>query len=161
MSSNKRLVLPTRRIGILSLCLCGISLVLAIIFMTCGKGDLAIIFFLFFGVILLLITPILLTFVTPALDRKAVDSYVALLSEVRTSAKLIVKSISTHSQPSMNRAMFTVASSFDLTFELPDKKRICFKVNEEVYNTVLENDEGLLMYKEDGNQRWFIKFQHR
>lgn len=46
-----------------------------------------------------------------------------------------------------------------ISFEFFDGTRKNFSTNINQYNTIIENEEGLLTYKENGNNIWFIDFQ--
>ena len=97
----------------------------------------------------------------PKINGKALDKYINDLPEIKASAKVISKNTSTGSQPAFNHAQFVVVSVYDITFELAGKKRLCFKVGDAQFNTIVENDEGTLIYKEGGGQQYFLSFQPR
>ena len=45
-----------------------------------------------------------------------------------------------------------------ITFTLPDGERKDFEVSAHTYNTVMENDSGLLTFRESQNGRFFVRF---
>ena len=97
--------------------------------------------------------------VAPKLNGKALDKYLSLLPEIKVPAKVALKNTSTQSQASFNRAGFVVASVFNITFEFADKQRLVFRFDEQLFNTILENEEGTLTYKEGGGRKYFISFE--
>jgi len=48
-----------------------------------------------------------------------------------------------------------------ITFELPDGSRKVFKVSRHQYYTILETEQGLLTYKEQRRNTYFIDFQRQ
>ena len=50
-------------------------------------------------------------------------------------------------------------SDMYISFEFPDGTRKNFRVNADVYNTILEGEEGILTYHELGDTRVFVSFQ--
>lgn len=54
-----------------------------------------------------------------------------------------------------------IVTTYFVSFEFPDGNRKNFSVNIAQYNTILENEVGLLTYKEHGNDLMFINFQRQ
>jgi Protein of unknown function (DUF2500). len=78
------------------------------------------------------------------------------IPEQKTSAKLILKTV-------LRTAVFTgkviiPTTRLCVAFEFSDRTRKDFTVPHEIYNTVLENESGVLVYKEQGKYRYFVKF---
>ena len=48
-----------------------------------------------------------------------------------------------------------------ISFLFSDGSRKNFNVNINTYNTIMENDTGILTYKQNGNVLFFIDFQHQ
>ena len=68
---------------------------------------------------------------------------------VETPAKVFSKA--------MNNGRYM--SSYYIAFLLPGGKRKNFIVSVEQYNTVAENEEGILTYKKYKRQIWFVSFR--
>ncbi len=158
MSNNKKLFLPGKFIGSILIALMVIFLVLTCVsFMVRAFYGLRYVF----AILTMVMIPIAFIFagrIAPKLNGKAMDKFVNELPEIRVPARVVEKSVGSASQTAMNHAGFVVVSIFNLTFEMPDNKRLYFRVTEDQYNTIMENDEGTLVYKDIGTQRWFIDF---
>ena len=74
-------------------------------------------------------------------------------------ANLILK----NAQPANNYGYYGLywygaGMSYYMTFELPDKSRKVFTVDDDIYHSILENEAGILTYKEKGKLKEFVSF---
>lgn len=158
MSRDKKPSVPGKILLNLSFLITGILIALMIYFGLNDEGFLAIVFLISWIIFFFLSLSYTMSNAAK-LNGRALNKFVARLPEIKTQARVLNKNTGTGSAPEFNRAGFVVVSVYNITFELSDKRRIVFRVNEEQYNTVLENEEGMLSYKENNGQRWFISFQ--
>ena len=56
---------------------------------------------------------------------------------------------------------YAVVSIHTITFEFENKSRIVLHVQLQQYNQILENDIGILTYKENQGQLIFINFERQ
>ena len=56
---------------------------------------------------------------------------------------------------------YGVRTIYYVSFSFPDGARKNFTVDVDAYNTLQENDIGVLIYKENGKHLFFIDFEHR
>jgi|GEM_PF-3198805 len=95
------------------------------------------------------------------INGKATANYWARFPEIKTHAKLIGKTTFTDTQTVYQYrrgAHVSVQPKFNLTFELPDKQRLPFTVDENLFSTSFEKEEGILTYKETDGKRYFVSF---
>lgn len=80
---------------------------------------------------------------------------------IQTHAKVICKnSVATSYRPGMQDYVY-VYDTLSITFETQDGRRLVFSVTQEQYSQYLENDIGVLSYKECDGQLFFINFERQ
>lgn len=85
----------------------------------------------------------------------------ATLPEMRVYAKIVTKNSVTNSyHPDLLEYVY-VYDNLTITFETQDGKRLVFPVTQEQYSLYLENDTGILSYKECDGQLIFINFERQ
>ena len=81
--------------------------------------------------------------------------------EIRVHAKIVTKNSVTNSyHPDLLEYVY-VYDNLTITFETQDGKRLVFPVTQEQYGLYLENDTGILSYKECEGQLIFINFERQ
>jgi len=78
------------------------------------------------------------------------------LPKLTTSAKVITKTSAVSKGYGENQTINTI---YYVAFQFPDNSRNNFCVDINTYNTVIENDTGLLTYKQSGNNLFFVSFE--
>ena len=112
--------------------------------------------FITLGVILLIVG----AFLTPAIFKYfAVKTYAknAFINatEFTTQARVSSKSFEVIGD------RFSTSTICYISFDFLDGRRISFKVDSLQYNVLVENDIGLLKYKQQGDYYFFISFQRQ
>lgn len=80
----------------------------------------------------------------------------------KVPAKVIFKSSATTStHKHVSNTWLSVYDVLSITFEMQNGKRLVFPVTQEQYGLYLENDTGILTYKENDNQLIFINFERQ
>ena len=112
------------------------------------------------GVLFIIIGVCVLRFADRRFVSKTSKSFWETVSEQSSQAKLIAKNVQTFSKyvPGYNNQIF---QNNHFTFEFSDKERKIFQVDNDVYNMFLEGDEGILVYKENGQQLFFVDFRRQ
>lgn len=100
---------------------------------------------------------VFILFVLPQIAKRKAHDVIHQLPEIKAKAKVIAKSMGNASQ---YEGVYRLIQVFNVTFELESKERLHFHVNEEQYHTILEDEEGILVYKMNGPNRVFHRFEH-
>ena len=79
----------------------------------------------------------------------------------KINAKVILKNSTTNSHHPSFQDYVYVYDSLTITFETQDGRRLVFSVTQEQYSLYLENDTGILSYKEHNGQLSFINFERQ
>ena len=153
----KKISFMGKKIGFALLALFLLFLALCVVFAVCNYSLLATAC----GLLMMafLIATCIFTVFAPKLNGKSMDKFVAGLPEIKVSGKIIDKNLATGSMPAFSISGLEIGQIYTVTIELQDKNRMFFNVTQEQYNTILVNDEGILTYKENGQQRWLINFK--
>ena len=153
----KKISFMGKKIGITLLALFLVFLVLTVVFAVCGESLLTaacgLLMFAF------LTAACIFALFAPKLNGKSMDKFVAGLPEIKVSAKIIDKNSVAGSIPEFSTAGLSIGQIYTVTVELQDKNRMFFNVTQEQYHNVLVGDEGILTYKENGQQRWLVEFK--
>ena len=81
-----------------------------------------------------------------------------LLPCYKSEAILVFKQTSVSHWQEPNGADFTT-NHYNIAFDLADGSRRVFKVNEKQWNMLLQGEQGILTYKEQGKHTYFIDFK--
>lgn len=111
-----------------------------------------------------LIWTILLVIIKHVFDKfntKNVQHSIQELPLVKISTKVILKNIDRISDYDILASQYALVPVYNITFEASDGRRFAFQTNQNVYNQILENDTGILTYKENNGQLIFINFERQ
>ena len=110
------------------------------------------------GIFFVIIGVCIVRYIDKRFISKTAKSFWETIPEQHSQAKLIAKNVQTSSKyvPGYDNQIF---QSDHLTFEFTDKTRKVLQVNNNVFNILLEGDEGILFYKENGQQLLYVDFK--
>lgn len=83
------------------------------------------------------------------------------LPNIRISTKVVSKNIDRISEYDVLASQYALVPVYNITFEASDGKRFTFQIDQNSYNQILENDTGILTYKENVDQLIFINFERQ
>ena len=94
-----------------------------------------------------------LKIIKPGLKKRKKQQVTAATEALKTPAKQISKSMT------MRRGSYPSNSLAHAAFEFSDGRRVDMEVGIEIYNTILEGEQGILTYKEKDGYYLFVGFQ--
>ncbi|GFI55853.1 hypothetical protein IMSAG013_00904 [Clostridiales bacterium] len=80
---------------------------------------------------------------------------------LRIATKVASKNIDRISDYNILASQYVLVPVYNITFESSDGRRFAFQTNQNEYNQILENDTGILTYKENNGQLIFINFERK
>lgn len=83
------------------------------------------------------------------------------LPNIRVCAKVVSKNIDRISEYNVLASQYALVPIYNMTFEASDGRRFTFQINHNSYNQILEDDIGILTYKENADQLIFVCFERQ
>lgn len=106
-------------------------------------------------------TFIIIRKVTNSIKVTSTAKTIANTPEIKIMAKVILKNSTTNSHHPSFQDYVYVYDSLTITFETQNGRRLVFPVMQEQYALYLENDTGILTYKEHNGQLTFVNFERQ
>ncbi len=115
-----------------------------------------LIYCLIWSVILLIIKFIVEKFVS-SIEKQNIEN----LPNINVSTKVVSKNIDRISEYDVLASQYALVPIYNITFEASDGRRFAFQIDQNFYNQILENDTGILTYKENAGQLIFVNFERQ
>jgi hypothetical protein len=84
--------------------------------------------------------------------------FIESLPEIKVSVRVISKTTEVKKEYGKNASVNTI---YYISFQLSDGSRKNLTVDVSTYNTIMENEEGILTYKENNDKLHFVTFQNQ